>query len=202
MPKVSDIGFSAELSDLAYLLGARDGNFLRFPASLFKGHKWHVSYALPVDDLGDDGDMCLDIVELNVYQKTTGSWGSAICNIKGSPGTNGVSPKEIYYNISGSLTVSTGKLKRHISANHAIAEIKILLGTAAAGADIMLDVLRNGIAYSICSSGITIPKNTTEYSLTVFSNNTLTAGDYLTVSINQVGSSNSGSDLSMVIILQ
>jgi hypothetical protein len=53
------------------------------------GATWQISSGVPSDATGSDDDLNLDVTTGDVYQKVSGAWGTALCNIFGSDGTNG-----------------------------------------------------------------------------------------------------------------
>lgn len=216
MPNINDISKVVDGSNISgteCLLGVQSssgklfslGALLEyFNANNSNTTTWHASSGAPTSDTGEDGDFCLDYVNFNIYRKVVGSW-SLLCNIKGTAGndgTNGVSPKEIYYAYSGLLAVNTGGIKRYISSEHTIVSIRAFLGSAAVGSSVTFDILKNGVAHSIVSTDVEIPANASEVVVSSIAYPNLSAGDLLTVNINQVGSSSAGQNLSIVIITQ
>lgn len=161
------------------------------------GNTWYFSSGTPSNDLGINGDGYLDETEFTIYKKVSGAWVS-LGSVKGA---DGISPKEVYYSSTGTLAIRTGQLKRYIRDNHTIARVEILLGTAAGGSDILFDIKKNGVSHSIFNTDAVIPQGTLSATIDSFSNATLTAGDYLSVDITQIGSMVSGADLALTIIL-
>jgi hypothetical protein len=212
VPKIFDAQYVTDVNGTGYIIGYQDGVFCRWPVTMAVANKWLSGDDEPNAGTGNNDDFYLNATTGDVYQKEDGAW-SVIANIKGNPGTNGadgtngtngidgVSPKEIYYSASGNLQAQTGKLKRYISAAHTVSSIKVLLGTASSGAAIMFDVRKNGVSHSILGADATIPEGETSLTVTTFNDAALSLGDYLTVDVTQVGSTATGSDLSLVIIL-
>ena len=64
--------------DLAYFGGSGGG-----------GGAWTVGVGAPNDGDGNDGDLYLEALSGDVYQKSAGTWGSPVANIKGPPGLDG-----------------------------------------------------------------------------------------------------------------
>lgn len=204
MPKLTELPYAESVDGSTYLLGVQAGEAIRFSASLLQGADgtdgttWHFNSGAPVPSLGDDWDVCLDTLTYDIYQKVSGTW-SKIGNVKGS---DGISPKEIFYAVSGSLQVKTGQLKRHINETHTISSIKILLGSAPAGGSIKLDIRKNGVSHSILESDIEIADGISSLAVTDIPSPSLAANDYLTVDIKQIGTNAAGADLSLVLLLE
>lgn len=53
------------------------------------GGAWTVGVGAPNDGDGNDGDLYLEALSGDVYQKSAGTWGSPVANIKGPPGLDG-----------------------------------------------------------------------------------------------------------------
>lgn len=53
------------------------------------GATWSTGAGVPNNANGSDGDLYLNTTNQDVYKKISGSWGSAICNIKGVQGVSG-----------------------------------------------------------------------------------------------------------------
>lgn len=103
---------------------------------------------------------------------------------------------------SGALSVTTGTIRLPIDGIYAITGVRLMVGTAPAGADIIVDILKNGS--TIFTTSGNRPR------ITAASNaggpgaapdvTALAAGDYLTVNIAQVGSTTPGSDLVVSVL--
>lgn len=104
---------------------------------------------------------------------------------------------------NGVLFTDTGTLRLPIDASYTIIGVRLMVGTAPTGASVIVDVNKNGttifttqanrptIAVSANAGGPGATPNVTS----------LVAGDYLTVDIDQVGSTVAGSDLTVSIIV-
>jgi hypothetical protein len=51
--------------------------------------KWYVDNGSPSNTLGNNGDLYLDSLNADIYQKSAGSWGSPLLNIQGLQGDPG-----------------------------------------------------------------------------------------------------------------
>lgn len=104
---------------------------------------------------------------------------------------------------SSILAVSTGTMRLPIVGTYTITGVRLMVGTAPVSASIIIDVNKNGttifttqgnrptIAAGANSGGPGTAPDVTS----------LAAGDYLTIDIDQVGSSVAGSDLTVAIIV-
>lgn len=122
----------------------------------------------------------------------------------GATGSPGVTEYNYVFSRSGNAAVVTGTHRGPIPFNCTITAIMVMVGTAPTGASIIVDVNKNGvtvfttqanrptIAASANSSGVVTNMDVTS----------LAAGDYLTVDIDQVGSTVTGADISVVVVVQ
>jgi len=107
------------------------------------------------------------------------------------------------YSKTGALTVGTSMLRMPIVRSCTVVGVYLTVGTAPTGADIIVDIHKNGttifttqanrptIAATVNIGGPGVTPNITA----------LAAGDYISVDIDQIGSSVSGSDLVVSIII-
>lgn len=95
------------------------------------------------------------------------------------------------HSFRGTLAVTTGVGKVPIMRDSTLIFIRAQVNTAPTGAGIVLSIRRNGTSIG----SVTISAGATEGTLTL--SQALTAGQYLTVNITQVGSTIAGSDLTV-----
>lgn len=97
----------------------------------------------------------------------------------------------------GTLSVGAGTLRLPIDTSYTITGVRLTVGTAPTGANLIVDVLKNGSTiFTTSTNRPTIsaggnsggPGNTPDVS-------SVAAGDYLTINIDQVGSTVAGADL-------
>lgn len=104
----------------------------------------------------------------------------------------------------GALVVTNGTSRLPIvGGTFSIQSVLAMVGEAPVGADIIVDVKKNGT--SVYSDPLGKPRigvGTTASTEESHDATTVTSGDYLTVDINQVGSDNPGSDLVVAVQLQ
>lgn len=110
-------------------------------------------------------------------------------------------PNEIFpFFMSGLLTTKVGGLRVYMDYPCTVDVVRIGVGTAPTGATVMVDVNRNGTTIygtqalrpAIAISAFTAVGGTE-------SNGVFAAGDYLTVDVDQVGSTIAGQDLSVIV---
>lgn len=104
---------------------------------------------------------------------------------------------------TGTLTTTTGTQRLPIDGTYTIVGTRLMVGTAPTGANLIVDVNKNGTTiYTtqgnrptiVASSNAGGPGSAPDVT-------SLTAGDYLTIDIDQVGSSVAGSDLTVSVIV-
>ncbi|HUS26690.1 MAG TPA: hypothetical protein VMY99_05070 [Nevskiaceae bacterium] len=107
------------------------------------------------------------------------------------------------FSVTGTLTTATGTARLPIDGTYTIVGTRLMANTAPTGASIIVDVNKNGttiyttqgnrptIAASANSGG---PGSTPDVT-------SLAAGDYLTVDIDQIGSTIAGADLTVGVIV-
>ncbi len=104
---------------------------------------------------------------------------------------------------TGVLTVTTGVNRLPIDGTYTIVGTRLMVGTAPVGANLIIDVLKNGTTiYTTQANRPTIAAGQNAGGPGVAPDVTsLAAGDYLTVNIAQVGSTTAGSDLTVTIVV-
>lgn len=104
---------------------------------------------------------------------------------------------------NGVLFTETGTLRMPLDASYMIVGVRLMAGTAPSGASILIDVNKNGTTiFTTQSNRPTIASGANAGGPGATPNVTaLVAGDYLTVDIDQVGSTTAGSDLVVSIIV-
>ncbi len=112
-------------------------------------------------------------------------------------------PREVVFSITDEIETMSGTLRLYnqLGINYHISKVFLAVGTAPTGAAIIADVNRNGSSIFLSGNRPTIPSGSnTGYSTTI-ETNTFDDGDYLTLDIDQVGSTIAGSDLTAHITL-
>jgi hypothetical protein len=118
---------------------------------------------------------------------------------KGDPG-QGTTVQTMTF--TGELSVVLAKPRFYMTREVNITALAVSVGTAPVGADLIVDIYRNGLSiFATPEHRPTITDGSHLALATVPDNATLAVGDYLTVSIDQVGLSLAGSDLTVQIEL-
>lgn len=130
-----------------------------------------------------------------------------ICTAGGSPGTwvdlASFTVESYTFSVTGALTTQTGKSRIYLEGNYVVETIRAAVNTAPTGASLIVDVNKNGTTIyttqsarpTIAASGFTATGNSP--AITTFA-----AGDYMTVDVDQVGSTVAGSDLTVTVRLR
>jgi hypothetical protein len=104
---------------------------------------------------------------------------------------------------SGTLEVTTGASKFPALFDMALVGVRAAVGTAPTGADLIVDVNKNGTTvYTTQANRPTISDGSTSSTETVPDVTAVAAGDLLSVDIDQIGSSAAGADLVVAIEFQ
>lgn len=104
---------------------------------------------------------------------------------------------------TGTLTITTGTQRLPIDGTYTIVGTRLMVGTAPTGSSLIVDVNKNGTTiYTTQGNRPTIADGANAGGPgTAPDVSALAAGDYLTVDIDQVGSSVAGSDLTVSVIV-
>lgn len=117
-----------------------------------------------------------------------------------APGVQQFTYQVQVFTVPGTLSVGTGRAKFYIPGPITLGNVRASVGTAPTGADITIDVNKNGT--TVFTTQTNRPKifagqtlvSTSTPNITEF-----TTGDYITVDIDAIGSLNPGSDLTVQI---
>lgn len=111
--------------------------------------------------------------------------------------------KVLPYSYLGNLVVSTGtfRLYNDTGSTWTISGVRASVGTAPAGASIIIDISKNGTTiFTTQANRPTIAAATnTSGNVTTMDVTTVAAGEYLTVDIDQIGSTTAGADLTVQV---
>ena len=104
---------------------------------------------------------------------------------------------------TGTLATTTGTQRLPVDGTYTIVGTRLMVGTAPTGADIIVDINKNGTTiYTTQGNRPTITASANAGGPGATPDITsLAAGDYLTVDIDQIGSSVAGSDLTVSVIV-
>ncbi len=107
------------------------------------------------------------------------------------------------YQYTGSITALVGTGRVYLDANYEVENIRASVGTAPTGAAIRVDVNKNGTTIYTAQAArpnITVSTFTDLGGAPAIS--TFAPGDYMTIDVDQVGSTIPGSDLVVVVRLR
>lgn len=108
----------------------------------------------------------------------------------------------VNYTYSGTLSVTTGTSRWYSPTTLTISNVIVSVGTAPTGASVLVDVNKNGSTiFSTQANRPTITATNFADTSSIPDTVALAQGDYLTVDIDQVGSTVAGADLVVQIVL-
>jgi hypothetical protein len=125
---------------------------------------------------------------------TAGRFSSFISSVSTDSGPRS---DQIRLSMAGLLETITGSARWYPPATVTINSVRASVGTAPTGADILIDVNKNGS--SILSGPVTVTAGSNASSIDTPAAAVATSADYFTVDIDQVGSTIAGSDLTVQI---
>lgn len=104
-------------------------------------------------------------------------------------------PKEKVLSQPGPLVVVTGEARWYPRENITIMGVYLAVGTSPTGADLIIELTRNGVSigqYTLTSGTFNTPRLSVGESLVV--------GDYISVNVIQVGTTEPGANLGMTLL--
>lgn len=112
----------------------------------------------------------------------------------------GAAPFTYELSITGALTVLVGAIRLPIHRSITIANVRVMVNTAPTGAAAIFDVNKNGVTlFTTQGNRPTVAVSTNADNASVPDITTAVAGDYITVDIDQIGSTVAGSNAVLVI---
>lgn len=110
----------------------------------------------------------------------------------------------VTYTVTDNLAVATGAKRFYVEGSTKIVGVRISAVTAPTGSSILVDINKNGT--TVFTTQANRPAIAASANASSFTTNmdvtSLVAGDYLTVDIDQVGSTVAGADLTVTITLR
>lgn len=104
--------------------------------------------------------------------------------------------REYVFSISGDVAVAAGTHRLYLENGGIITSVRASVGTAPTGASLLVDINRNGTTiYGTQANRPTIAASGNTATGGAASNGSFTAGDYVTIDVDQVGSTVAGADL-------
>lgn len=142
----------------------------------------------------------------SLYGYTSGSSGTTFYVKESGTGNTGwralVSSLTAPFGATGNLVVIAGTQRFYVDKSWTITQVRASVNTASAGQSIIIDVNKNGTTiWSTQSNRVTISAGSNTATQTTFNTTSLASGDYLTVDIDQVGTTTAGADLTVQITL-
>jgi NO-binding membrane sensor protein with MHYT domain len=105
------------------------------------------------------------------------------------------------FTIPGALAVAVGSVRWYAPKSITITSVVVSVGTASLGASVIFDVNKNGTTiFTTQANRPTVAASAFTASTTGMSVTTLTTSDYITVDIDQIGTTYSGADAVVQII--
>lgn len=127
-----------------------------------------------------------------VIQPTVPSISISGTGSQGPTGAQGLVP---VFSRQNDISPVVGKSRFYFDSTRVISQIRASVGTPSTGSNVVVDTLVNGTSIG----SVTIPAGQNTATLSV--SKTVNANDYATVSILSVGSTTSGSDLTLVLTI-
>lgn len=104
------------------------------------------------------------------------------------------------FTMAGTLTTKVGAMRVYMEGPYVVDSVRASVGTAPTGASVIVDVNRNGTTiYTTQGNRPTIAVSTNTALGGAAANGTFANGDYLTVDVDQIGSTVAGADLVVVV---
>jgi hypothetical protein len=100
----------------------------------------------------------------------------------------------------GTLAVAAGQARLYLTGSYTFVDYTVSVGTPPAGASLIVDINSNGTTlFSTQSNRPTIAAGNRLASTTAPNTTTFGASDYITIDVDQIGSTTAGSDLVVAI---
>lgn len=126
--------------------------------------------------------------------------------IQGSLTIDGVLlvPIEAYtFSVTGAVAVATGKSRIYLEGDYVVETVRAAVNTAPTGAALIVDVNKSGTTiYTTQSARPQIAASANSATGNSPAVTTFTAGDYLTVDVDAIGSTVAGADLTVTVRLR
>lgn len=115
----------------------------------------------------------------------------------------GVSPFLATFTVSGNLTVVPGKSRFYLNRAAVCTNVHVSVNTQPTGAAVIVDVNKNGTTiFTTQGNRPTIAVSTNVDATSVPDVTAFASGDYITVDIDQIGSTIAGADLVVQIVYE
>lgn len=142
-----------------------------------------------------------DYTSAPILDNGTGTiWGNTI--LDGATDGGGSSSSKVVFFQAGTLTTGSGSFKLPFTLDAEIVSVQLAVGTSPTGADLIVDVNKNGTTvFTTQANRPTVPDGDANGvgAEAVPDVTAVSEGDYLTIDIDQIGSSVAGEDLTVVV---
>lgn len=149
-----------------------------------------------------DGALAVDTLNHLLYVRSGGTWRSFAGpqGPQGPQGAAGATPTiSITYTLPGALYTSVGSTRLYLYGTCTVQRVIASVGTAPSGASVIVDVNKNGSTiFGIQTNRPTIASGLYVATGTP-SDTSISSGDYLTIDVDQIGSTIGGSDLVVTV---
>jgi hypothetical protein len=135
-----------------------------------------------------------------LYAKSTGWYEKDSAGVERLLGP----PIEVYtFSVTGTVAVAAGKSRIYLEGNYVVETVRAAVNTAPTGAALIVDVNKSGTTiYTTQSARPQIAAGQNSATGNNPAVTTFQAGDYLTVDVDQVGSTVAGADLTVTVRLR
>lgn len=107
------------------------------------------------------------------------------------------------FSITGTLATQTGKSRIYLEGNYTVETVRAAVGTAPTGSSLIVDVNKNGTTiYTTQSARPTISASANSANGNSPAVTTFALDDYMTVDLDQIGSTVAGADLTVTVRLR
>lgn len=109
----------------------------------------------------------------------------------------------IPFSVTGALTTRVGPHRIYVESSFVFESARASVGTAPTGASLIMDINKNGTTiYTTQSARPTVTAGTNTATANSPAVTSFSSGDYLSVDIDQIGSTVAGSDLTVAVWLR
>ena len=135
-----------------------------------------------------DGALAVDVTNNKFYFRSNSVWREV-------SGGSGSTASTQNFTIPGTLFVGAGQTRWYAPRSLTISTVQVSVGTAPTGASVIFDVNKNGTTiFTTQGNRPTITSGSNSDLASVPDVTTLASGDYLTVDVDQIGSTVAGAD--------
>ena len=150
---------------------------------------------------GVNGASAYDVAVANGFVGNEAAWLASLVGAAGAAGATGISLGNCTaFTVPGTLTVGSSLARFYFTGSYTITNIHASVGTAPTGASVIVDVNKNGSTiFSTQGNRPTIVASSNVDSSSTPDTTSVVSGDYLTIDIDQIGSTVAGTDLVVTV---